>query len=236
MGESKKDSVNPAAAVASAQEQAHIAAEKQAELDRQRREQILAEQRREREQDLAQGRKRGEELFALGSMGTRDQSQINAGFQDIIARRQAALSGMTPEERNAMESQVLGGINQGTQTQMRQLRAIQGQQGLRGGAAAGQQAQVLQQGQRDIAGAQQNIFLQDLAARRAALDSFEQTQTAEQERRNKEKLGQLSTEFGYAGLGAAERGGAAQIALGEQQQRAAATQANQGNQKGGGGK
>jgi hypothetical protein len=221
---------------AESQVNAEALAQKQFELENERRRQVTAEFRAEREKDLSQGRTRGQELFGEGSMGTRSQDQINQGFQDIIARRQQALSGMSPEERNAMESQVLGGINQGVQTQSRQLRAMQGAQGLRGGAAVGQQAQLLQQGQRDIAGAQQNIFLQDLAARRGALDSYEQTQAAEQERRNKERLGQLSTEFGYAGLGAAERAGAGQIALGQTAATQAALKNDQASQKGGGGK
>lgn len=197
----------------------------------QRRQNLLSETRAEREKDLAEGRQRGEELFGQGSLGTRSQQDISQSFQDIIKQRQEQAKGFTQEEQNALEAQALGGINQATQTQLRQLRGIQGAQGLRGGVAAAQQAQALQEGQQAAANAQRDIFLQNLGARRQALSELENTIGQEQQRAGQERFGQLSTEFGFAGLGAAERGGVSQQILGEQQAEAARLQAAQNQGK-----
>lgn len=175
---------------------------------------FMAQAKAQREEALAQGRARGQELFADGSFGTRAQPLIGEDYATIIQKRKDALSGFSPEEQNAMQSQVMGGINNAQQTQLRQLRGIQGASGLRGAQASAQQQSVLQQGQKQKAEAGQNLFLQNIAARRAALGEFENTINQEQERRQREKLAQLSTEFGYGSLAAAESAGAGQQALG----------------------
>ena len=212
-------------------EQARRQEEERQRAAAQRQQELLDQARKGREEDLAAGRARGQELFGQGSLGTRTQDEISGDFADIIARRKAALDGLTPEERNALESQALAGINQATQTQLRQLRGIQGAQGLRGGIASAQQAQALQQGQQAAAEAQRDIFLQNIGARRQALSDLENTIGSEQQRAQQEKFGQLSTEFGFAGLGAAERGAVAQQALGEQQATLARLQASQNQGK-----
>lgn len=208
--------------------------EKHQAAEQKRRSQELVDQfQSARDVDLAKGRARGQEEFGEGSLG-RLNAERNADIANVIARRRAALEGFSPEERNAMESQAIGGINQSAQSALRQLRGVQGAQGLRGGTAAAQQAGVLQNAANQEAQARQNLFLQDVAARRGALDSFEQGVMDREkfniEQINREKLGRLGTEFGYAGLGVGERTGAHQAAMGEQMAAAARMQAakNQG--------
>lgn len=188
------------------------------------------ERRLERERQLVaedqeRGRARGQELFGEGSLGTRSLEERKTDIADVLARRKAALSGLTPEEQAAMESQALGGINQATQTQLRQLRGVQGASGVRGGLAAAQQANLLRGGQQAAAEAQRDIFLQNLGARRQALSDFENTVLGEQQRANQERFGQLATEMGIAQLGSGTRGGVRQSILGEQQVESAQQQA-----------
>lgn len=200
---------------------AALEAQKQRELE------LREVAKKERAADLAEGRKRGEELFGEGALG-RVGTERSADIADVIARRKDALSGLTPEQQNALQSQVLGGIQQGTQTQLRQLRGIQGASGVRGGAAAAQQANILQSGLRQRAQAERDIFTDNIARQAQALNALEgslrQAETDELAREQfnigqgqREKFGQLQTEFGFAGLGAAERGGIAQQSIGEQQ-------------------
>jgi len=204
------------AALQAAQQAAQQKAAQQAAQQRQQRtQQLLAQENQALQQSLAQGRQRGQELFGSGSLGTRQQGAISGDLQEIIARRRANLEGLTPEERNLLESDALARIGQQTQTSLRQLRGIQGASGVRGGLAAAQQLGALQQGQRSAAEAQRDIFLQNIAARRQALGEFERSVGAEQQRAQQEKFGQLATEFGTAQLGVASRGGVRQLALGE---------------------
>lgn len=178
------------------------AAAERAKGEEQRR--LRAELEAARERALEKGRARGQELFGQGSLATRGLEERKASFEDILAQRRAQMQGLTPEEQSALEQQALGGISTGTQTALRQLRGVQGATGLRGGGAAAQQAQILQEGQKQTAQAQQDIFLKNIAARRQALSEYEQTVQAEQDRAQRELLGQLTTEFGYGSLAAGE--------------------------------
>lgn len=231
MGGGPSDEEKQKAAQAQAQAQQAI---------KDRSKELLGEAQAAREADMAKGRERGNELFGEGALG-RVSAERSADIADVVARRKAALSGLTPEQQNALQSQALAGIQQGTQTNLRQLRGIQGAQGIRGGAAAAQQANVLNQGLVQRANAERDIFTDNINRQAQALNSLEGTlQQAEQnelarqqfnlDQGQREKFGQLSTEFGYAGLGSAERGGIAQQAIGEQEALSARTlaEANQG--------
>ncbi len=187
----------------------------------QQRRALLADLRREREAALAQGRQRGQELFGQGALGTREQGQITEDLGDVRERRRAALEGLTPEQRQALQEQALGGIQQQAQTQLRQLRGVQGAQGVRGGAAAAQQGQVLREAQRAGAGVERDVFIRNIEAQREALGSFEANIAAEQQRRQRELLGQLTTEFGFGSLASAESAGASQFILGQERTRRA---------------
>lgn len=181
-----------------------------------------------RAEDLAAGRKRGEEVF--GELEARTQEERTKDFLDVLERRREALGGLTAQQQTALESQALGGIARQQQTQQRQLRGLQAGAGVQGGLAAQQQLGLAQQAQQQAAEAQQNIFLANIGRQQEALGAFEQTAAAEQQRAQQTRAGQLGVEFGFAGLGAQERGGLRQIALGQQTAAAAqaAAEANEG--------
>jgi len=183
------------------------------------REQALRSQAEQsRQADMAAGRKRGEELFgnnALGNIEGRRAAEVG----DLINRRKEQLGGLSQEEQNAFRSQALGGIQQGQQDQQRQLMARLGASGLRGGAAAAQQANLAKEALKQQAQAEQNLFTQNVDRRRQALDAYEGSMgRARQEELGllaKEKGGILQTELGQAGMGAQERGAAMSQAAGE---------------------
>jgi len=181
-----------------------------------------------REEDLQRGRERGEEIF--GDLPARTQEERTAGFLDVLERRKAALGGLTPEQQTAFQSQVLGGIGRQQQTQQRQLRGLQAGAGVQGGLAAQQQLGLAQQAQEQQRQAQQQLFIQNIGRQQEALGAFEQTQQFEQQAAERARAGQLGVEFGFAGLGAQERGGLRQLLLGEQQAATAqaSAEANQG--------
>jgi hypothetical protein len=185
-----------------------------------------------RAEDLAEGRKRGEELFGKGSLSDIEGRRASE-IADIIERRKKEASGFSPEEQEAMKSGAVQNIQQATQANLRQLRGIQGAQGIRGGLAAAQQAQALQKGQEALAGAERDLFLQNIAQRRAGTEALEKSiQAARAEElgaARAEKQAQLATELGFASLGAAERGAVMQKLVGEAQAQAA-------GRSGGGGK
>lgn len=172
------------------------------EEQRQRR---LEEERAAREAALQRGRARGQELFGEGALGRveaerskeisdilgrREDIAATAGTRsedmaDIVARRRAALEGMAAPEAQVLRQQALQQIGRGEESALRRLRGVQAAQGLRGGTAAAQQVQLLAQGQAARTQAEQELFLQDLAQKKAALGAFETTVT-----------GAEATEFG----------------------------------------
>lgn len=171
-----------------------------------------------RKADMAAGRARGEELFGNNALG-QIEGRRAAEVADLINRRKEQLGGLSPEEQNAFRSQALGGIQRGQQDQQRQLMARLGASGLRGGAAAAQQANLAREGLRQQAQAEQNLFTQNVDRRRQALDAFEGSMgRARQEELGllaKEKGGVLQTELGQAALGSQERGAAGSQAAAE---------------------
>ncbi|MBR9701022.1 hypothetical protein GOV11_04110 [Candidatus Woesearchaeota archaeon] len=192
------------------------AAQERSQDDRRRK--FLEESRQARERDLKAGRERGQELFGAGSFGTREeQSARTTDFADVLERRRAKLEGFTPEEQQAFREQVLGGAQKASETQLRRLRGEQASSGVRGGLASAQRGQLLRGAQRQEAEAERDIFLRQVAAREQGLSQFERTLGEEQKRAQAEKFGQLSTEFGFAALGSAERGASLQALVGEKQ-------------------
>lgn len=183
-----------------------------------------------RSEDIAEGRQRGQELF--GELEARTQEERTKDFMaQLERRRQAATQGLTPEEQSALQSQALGGIARGAQTQLRQLRGVQGAAGVTGGLAAQQAGRVLGQAQQQAAQAQQNVFLQNIAARREAEEGLAQQLQQEQQQAQRLRAGQAGVEFGFAGLGAQERSGLRQLVMGQQQAAAAEQQARENEGK-----
>jgi hypothetical protein len=125
-----------------------------------------------------------------------------------------------------MRDQNMKSILQGQQAGARDLARNQARAGVRGGLASAQQGAFAQQGQGQLADQERQLFLENIAQKRGALDQFEQSQTGaeatdlgklqyNQSQAAKELLGKLSTEMGYGSLGSADRSAAMQSALGE---------------------
>lgn len=189
-----------------------------------RQQAILKRFKEGRNQDLAEGRQRGQELFGQGTLGTRAQPAISNDLQDVLNRRRSALAGFSSPEQAAMRAQALGQIGREGQTQLRSLRGQQAASGVRGATAGAQQMALQKNLQKQQAETERDLFLQNLAERNNNLGAFEKTLGEEQNRAEREKLGQISTEMGFGQLGAAERAAAAQQAIGEQQAQAARMQ------------
>lgn len=202
----------------------------------------LAKTKAAREQDMAEGRKRGDELFSEGSMG-----RIEAGrpteIASIIDQRRQQLSGFTPEEMNTMEGKANKGIGEAEYLAQRTLRGQQGRLGLSGGAAAQQVGSISRAANKARAESDADLFLKQIDAKRSALNSYESSvgsalgneQNATKfniDQKNKELMNRLTTEFGYAGLGASERSAIMQKLVGQEQADALMEQAkNSGGKK-----
>ena len=188
---------------------------------------------KQRNDDLASGEARGNQIFGAGSMGRVDADR-SGEVNNIINQRQQQAQGFSKEEQNAMRDQNLGSINQSQAGAMRQMKIQQAQSGARGALAANQRSKLLSDGQGQMVGAERDLFLKNIDARRSGLDSLEKTTAGARadelgrqqfniDQTNREKMGQLTTQLGYAGLGAGERAALLQKVAGEDN--AAATRA-----------
>ena len=210
-------------------------------LDRETNQKV-AQQKYYRDQDLAQGRLRGEQIFGEGSLG-RVAEGNSQDVADIIAARKANLQGYTPEEMATLRNQADDEIGKTMGMALRTAKGAQNQAGLNSGIAAGQNTQIAKAAIQAKAQAEQGLLLDQISKRRAALDSLSgevanaeklnlTKQQYNQEQANKEKIGGLTTEFGYAGLGAADRSGVMQQVVGQAQADAMKAQAaKQGGKK-----
>lgn len=169
------------------------------------------------EKDILRGQALGQILVPAGSLAARPGAEIIGDVADIRERRRAALEGLTPEEQTALSSALTEGIQRGEQTALRQLQALQARQGLRGGTAAAQQADVLRAGQEARARTERDIFLENIGAKRQALGAFEETIGGEAGRAGREQAARLQAALGSAALGSAERGSLRQQAIAAQQ-------------------
>lgn len=170
--------------------------------------------RDQRNQDLASGRARGNQLFGEGSLGRVDANRSQE-VSDIISRRQKEAEGFTKEEQNAFRDQNLNASNQSLAGQMRQLRMQQAQSGVRGPVASAQRTKLMSDAQSTNAANERDLFLKNIDARRAGLNSLESSignarkdeldrQQFNIGQQNKEKYGQITTELGYGSLGSGE--------------------------------
>ena len=165
-----------------------------------RRKRLAADFKEERDVAMQEGRDRGKDLFggaALGRLPKNQErsSEVNAlisgrqGIADtagvrsadvesVLGQRRAALEGFTPEERAALESQTMSEIARSEAGAMRGLRGAQAASGVRGGAAAAQQARMLSEAQKQRAAQAQNLFLTEQAQKRAAVGELESSARA----------------------------------------------------------
>lgn len=194
-----------------------------------------------RDADLARGKQRGEQIFGNQALGRIDDARSKE-IQDILSARKSNLSGFSTEEQQAMRDQNLAAILQGQKAGARDLARQQARAGVRGSIAGAQQQALQTATQGQLADQERQLFLNQIAERRSALDKFEGSQTAAEQselgrkqfnlsQANKELLGKLSTEMGYGGLGAAERASAVQSVVGDKQLAAAKEAAAAGGKK-----
>ena len=158
--------------------------------------------RKRRDADLQAGRERGQELFGggLDLQGlTRERLQ---GLQ------QQASGGMAAPQFANIRGTALGGIQGALGSNLQQLQAQQGASGVRGAAAQAGVQRAQQQANIARRGLLSDLAVQDIGLRERGLRGLGEAV-------NRERFGQLGTEFGFAGLGAQTSGQAGQIALGE---------------------
>ena len=141
--------------------------------------------------NIERGREVAQQFIQEGSLGRLEDSiktgrlkegQFQEGksedIADIIARRREALSGLSGEEQRARRDIALQEIGRSEQLQQRQAQSIQAQQGVRGGVAAAQQLQILQEGLMARSQFERDLFLENERVKREALDSFERSVSA----------------------------------------------------------
>lgn len=106
--------------------------------------------------------------------------------------------GMTSEETQTRRRRAIADIQRGEQAVSRRVRALQAAQGVRGGAAVAQQAQIATEAQRSRAAAETELFLAGEQQRREDV-RFNLDQAA------RERFAQLSTGVTLGQLGTVER-------------------------------
>lgn len=171
-----------------------------------------------RQAAMAEGRKRGSELFGEGALGRETQAHADLSA-DILARRKAALAGLDSAENQVLKERGVQDVNQGLQTNLRALRASQGNSGVRGAAAQAGALAAAKQAQDAKKNLARDMVLENVRQKQLGLENYETSvgrdaaakqaiQRANLERVNKEKLGQIGTELGYGQLGATDRANA----------------------------
>lgn len=185
-----------------------------------------ADARSEIKRDLEEGRKFGKSIVADGSLGRVDkkvEEKRSGDIQDVIDRRRAALKGFDDSEISARRAEAKGQIDKQTETARRRLQSIQGQTGVRGGAAGAGISNILEQGLQTRADFERDLFLANVQQKRDALNSFETSVTTAEsveasrraanieldkfnlQQQANEKFAQQSTALGFAQLGVADR-------------------------------
>jgi hypothetical protein len=181
----------------------------------------------QRAKDMKAGQKRGEQLFGEGKLGRVNEAS-SPEMQALLAQRMQQTKGYSNEERNLLNSQYMGELGQQFAGQNLEARRLAQAGGLRGPAAAAlaQRSLADQSGAR--ANLQRDLFLQEQGQARGALDKYEtslggkeakelEKQMFNLAQKNKEKLGVLGTEQGYAQLGSGDRAAAIQQIVGAEQ-------------------
>lgn len=151
----------------------------------------------QRDQDLGAGKDFFSKYFGEG----------NADMAEIIKARKAAAYGTDPTYA-LQRAQGVNSINSQMQTAMRGLGSRLSASGIRGGAAAAMGAPLAREALQARQGFETNMAVNEQKRKDAALQSLESTLTGE-------RGGLLGGMFGFAGLGAQDRGNALQSILGQ---------------------
>lgn len=130
-------------------------------------------------------------------------------MDDVIKMRELGAQGLSDSEFNQLRDRGNQELNSSLQTGLRGLRGMQAVNGVRGGAAGAQALSLIGSINQQKADLASGLNSQDIALKRAGLDSYEKTITGE----NASRVG---SGFGFANLGSADRTNIAQTQLGQQ--------------------
>ena len=170
--------------------------------------------------DLDDGKKFTEAsgAFKDGAMG-RVSDTTSASQADALAKAQALEGGLTGPAMRARQEQADQSIGAQEQANMMQLQGIQGNQGLRGASAGAQQAGMAYNALAQQQSANRQLTLDDLASKQSGVQNFLADNQANDsynragtqynnQQKNSEAAGRLSTPLTYAGMIQGVRSGA----------------------------
>ncbi len=190
------------------------------------------------------GKQLAASIFGSGALGRYNQDEAakyrSGEITDVLARRKAALAGLEAPEGQALKEKALEGLNEQTQTGLRQLRGAQG--GISPVRAAAQQAALLRSQDVGRGKLERDLLLENVNIKNRALSDFEQAvraAEAEEQARfgynidqsNKEKYGQLAAEMGFEQLAQTPLDRLTQQGIAEKQADAARAAAKAGGKK-----
>lgn len=162
---------------------------------------LLQQSQGQFQQGLDAGRARGQELFGGGQ-------NLQAMTGDVIRGQQALSQGIMDPNFAALRARMAQGIQGQLQQNLGAIQGAQAAAGVSGPAAIAQQQRAMTEAQRAIGRGERDLVADDLAVRQQGLQALSNTI-------NRERLGQLGTEFGMANMRAQQLSGARQQALGE---------------------
>lgn len=194
-----------------------------------------------RQMDIEKGQDRGRELFK-DQLGRVEEPRSQAMAALLGKRKEQSEQGLGAEAFQAAREQRLRGLGSNELQQQRGMQAKMAQMGLRGGAAAGQMAELMGGQQRGRQDAEQQLLLQDVALKQGLMDKYGQqlggVEAEELARKKfnlgqigKEKFGELSTGLAEGSMGVAERTGAKQAEAAKAMQAAMAASGGGGGKK-----
>ncbi len=123
------------------------------------------------EEGLAQGRTLGMDLTGADAYAAA-RGQRSAEVNDILARYQKGLDGLTSAENAAITNQARGAIRADTTGALRTLAGRQAGAGVRGGAALSQLNATAQQGAANAADFERDLLIKNIDAKRTALNDY----------------------------------------------------------------
>jgi len=195
--------------------------------------------REQRTIDLDRGLERGKKMFGDGSLG-RVNEERSDDMKDIVRRKkQIADEGLGAEAFQAARDARTRALQRMEQMQLRNLKSSQGARGVSGGSAQAQLIDLMgDQGQARIA-SEQDLLLEDAGFKQQALNDLEGSigtveagelarQKFNLDRVNREKFGQMTTQFGEATIGAADRGAISAERIAKEQAQSAQNQSSGG--------
>lgn len=133
------------------------------------------------EEDIAKGYEMADKygIGKEGSMG-RLTDERKAEIDALLAKQQAGLDGMTPEEMRAAKELGVGNINSQLSTNMSMLGDLAAGNGVRGGSAVGLQMGALSEAQAASGQLSRQLILDNLAQKNIAMDRYGNTLQTQQ--------------------------------------------------------